>query len=235
MEESILPFKLNLEVVASVLGLSDLGHASQLDIILQHQRDRGLVLKSDQPMRCMAQLASDEVFPIYETIDDEECDEESGTLVAIEASDTTFEVQTNGESITLGPLYPIDSSTVQFDEFSIDGVRLHPVDINGEYLVTGTCNVSDLYVDKDDLARFLQRDDNRLPLYADPTSEHYAPELALAVQLHQALRIEKQGNPNRSMEDRVSSWLQKNRGNETASGARVSRLAVIINEGKKLP
>ena len=55
------PKKLNLEMIADEFKLTKLGKSSQIDAILQYQRDYGLILKSVSPLTCMAVSDHDEL------------------------------------------------------------------------------------------------------------------------------------------------------------------------------
>lgn len=226
IEAPLLPQKLNLEMVASLLKLSHLSQESQLYAIVQYQRDHGLIIKSVEPLLTMAQKTS---HGFYESIDPND------ETITYMASEVSFEVQTDGHIITVGPLQIVAPSTLQFSQFSIDGIDMYPVDEDCIYLSTLTCNIGDLYVDKDDFEDFINEGIDKIPPYADPASEHYAPELALAIQLHDELRVQKRGNLGLNMKDRVHTWLKKRQPNIEISDAQLNRLATVIGAGKKLP
>ena len=50
-------------------------------------------------------------------------------------------------------------------------------------------NISQVYVDRADLKNFQNKDFKEVPAYANPRSEHYAPELALAIKIHKAVEL----------------------------------------------
>jgi len=221
----MLPDKLTLEMAASELGLGHLSHNSQLFAIIQYQRDHGLIIKTNSPIDCMAQYASDDVY---------ESSDEDG-MRSYQASEYTFEVHTTGETITLGPLHIVTSTKLGFRQFSIDGTELYLVDEDSCELSGGAYEITALYIEREDLARFLADGVEGLPAYADPATDFYAPELVLAFQLHQALRVRNEINQNLNMEARVHMWLKKNNASSVVSDAQVRRLATIIGDGKKLP
>ncbi|MGB1339705.1 MAG: hypothetical protein ACPG5H_05485, partial [Cycloclasticus pugetii] len=53
------------------------------------------------------------------------------------------------------------------------------------------------------------------PAYLDDKSEHYARELAIAIEAHTAIFVNNQGNKNASPSARVKAWLEKNYPNES--------------------
>jgi hypothetical protein len=71
-----------------------------------------------------------------------------------------------------------------------------------------------------------------LPPYLDKEHEHYAPELDLAIQLHQAIFVEKYGNQGHQREDRVIKWLGENYKNHGFRDAKIKRLSSIIGVKK---
>ena len=218
-----LPDRLNLEMVAAALGISELSEVSQLYSIAQYQSTHGLILKSQRPLSCNVQRVADGYEEHFDL---------DGKVILFSSGDT-FPLDTAGKPIKLGPIHTINSTMVGFAYFNVDGEDLYLVDETGVFIRSGTCAVDDLYVDRADLADFLNGEFAAIPTYADPTSEFHAPELALAIKLHQALRVEKWGNPERSMHDRVYTWLRKNMEGTEPSDAMVRRLSTVIHNGKK--
>ena len=223
-EERFRPNKLNWEIVAADLGLSHLSKESQLDALMQYQRDQGLILVSDQPLSCMAQRCSSDVF----------VSEDSDGNQLVMASEYVFEVETNGDRISFGPLYLVDRAKVQFDKFIIDGIEMYPVTEDHIYLTTMTCEVDDLFVTKEELERFLIRGVDVKPPYADPSSEHYAPEMALVIELHKAIRINNEYSRFSNMEDKVHQWFRKNQPGKEIAPNRLKRFAAVIGDAKKI-
>ena len=71
-----------------------------------------------------------------------------------------------------------------------------------------------------------------VPAYQDKNHEHYAPELDLAIQLHQAICIDKYGNQAQKREDRISSWLNSEYDEYRFSDAAFHRLSAVIGDKK---
>ncbi len=87
----------------------------------------------------------------------------------------------------------------------------------------------DIYFERSDISAIQD-----VPPYQDKSHEHYAPELDLAIQLHQAIYIEKYGNQDMSRENRISSWLNKYSKNKKFSEAAIKRLSVVIGLEKPI-
>ena len=103
------------------------------------------------------------------------------------------------------------------DEQTVDPIVLKP---------------SELHLERTQLIRYLHRDQLGLPPYLDKFSPHYAPELALAVELHEALIINGQRRfPD--LESDIDQWLKSNRPKINRANALIKRLATIINNHKK--
>ena len=69
-----------------------------------------------------------------------------------------------------------------------------------------------------------------VPAYQDKNHEHYAPELDLAIQLHQAIIVDKYGKQAQSREERISSWLKTEYKKYGFSDAAVTRLSTLIGD-----
>jgi hypothetical protein len=231
-----LPLKLNLEMVAAELGLLHLSEPSQLEAILQYQRDYGLILKSNSPLNGIGVLATQCYYDEYdpESGNDEERYDYEG-YPALICSGDTFRLETNGDTLILGPVYHTGLAKLTFNQFCFEGEYCCAVDNNEYFVVSISCDASDVYVSKDDLIGFLGEKRTEIPDYANPAGEHYAPELVLAIELHTALRVKNEGNQRHSMRDRVDLWLRKHHSGLSVSGARATRLAAIIGDAKKIP
>jgi len=66
------------------------------------------------------------------------------------------------------------------------------------------------------------------PPYLDKEGDYYAEELDLAIQLHHAIHIEKYGNVQQSIKERVDSWLSTKKPDLPYSDNRSKRLSAII-------
>lgn len=217
--------KFNLELAAEKLGLAGKSENTQHDILLQYQRDYGLVLKSDKKLDCYAQLKS---YGYTTSVD-------SDGFTTRRASDSTFVVHTNQDVITLGPLSIVSPGLFEFESFSIDGAEMYSLDLDETYITPMTCDANDLYIEKADLELFLDTGVEEIPDYANPSSEFHAPELALAMKLHNALRVNNEGNPRLSMKDQTHFWFKNHYKGEKISGAKLGRLSTIISKGKQTP
>ena len=219
-----LPKKLNLEMVASELDLLHLSSATQLEIILSHQREGRIDLKSDVPIDCNTQETSNGLDEHHDT---------NGNLVLFARGANSW-VETSGKPLTLGPAYLTRESLVTIGRFTFEGKEYDSLDEQGMHPQWLYYNISDIYVDRANLKNHLQKGVEDTPSYANPSSENYAPELDLAIKLHKALRIEKEGNPNLNVEDRVYNWLTKNQPKGSISASQTKRLATVIGSGKQL-
>ncbi len=226
LRNKLLPLKLNLEMVAAELGLSHLSEQSRLEAILQYQRDYGLTLRSDEPLDSNTQLTGYDIQEWYE---------DDGTVTRLAIENDVHRITTRGETITLGPAYLTGPTELTFELFSIGEAEFYPVDHDGIYIIPLSCDAEDVYIDKEDLIDFLDQAGAEIPAYADPASEYYAPELALAIELHTALRVKKGGNPEQSLRDRVSRWLIRHHSERSSSDAQITRLAAVIGNGKRIP
>ena len=120
---------------------------------------------------------------------------------------------------------------ISINQFESNGKLYCPVEESGLKLAPVSLSIDSFYFDK---AEF--KESNKihqdLPPYLDPDNENYAPVLDLAIQLHQAIQIEKHGNQNLSRKDRVNSWFDKNMPDEKLSGARLNMLSTMIKVKK---
>ena len=214
-----LPSHLNLEMVAVELGLNVYSVETQLKLIIQRQRNNGLKLQTNSLIDCKAQKVADGL---------EEDRDASGNLIFLSCGPEAH-IDTSGSSHLLGKAIASDNTFVA-STFIFQDTEYYPLDQAGMHPVFLRYDWNDIYVDRIDLEKLLSDGIEDIPPYADPTSEHFAPELVLAMELHQALRIEKDGNIDRSMVDRVSSWLSRNRPDLKASDAIERRLATIIGK-----
>ena len=85
-------------------------------------------------------------------------------------------------------------------------------------------NYSDIYFNK---SEFPSEPDT--PAYQDKNHPCYAPELDLAIQLHQAIFIDGYNSHNTNREVRISNWLNKKNPDKKLSAAAIKRLSAVIN------
>lgn len=220
----MLPDELNLEMVAVKLGLTDLSGASQLETILHHQREGKIALKSKSMRHMHVQKAEFGLCEEYHNDDH---------LILLTNGDGEW-IDTGGRAIILGPAYVGPAGLLSTMTLVFEGQEYYLLDEPGMHPETIRVDAKDVYVEKEALTDFLSGGVRKIPSYADPASEHFAPELDLAMKLHQALRVEGQGNPNHNMETRVDLWLRKMMPNLRLSENQVRRLKAVIGDGRKI-
>tara|TARA_R110002073_G_scaffold160870_2_gene316488 strand:+ start:578 stop:1258 length:681 start_codon:yes stop_codon:yes gene_type:complete len=221
LDYKTLPANINLELAADTLGLSNLSIDAQIDTLIQHHNDSVLPFHSNLALDCMAQLASGG----YEESRD------GGHLIA---SQTYRNFVTYGEPLKLGKVHKagIGDYELYSDSLFIGGHEFYQVDDEVNHLTPFYWNISDLYIKRDEFLIFQGKGYKSLPSYADPESESYAPELALAVKLHKAIREDgyKSGSYS-SVKDRADAWLRHEIGSFT--DAKLKRMATIIGKPRK--
>jgi hypothetical protein len=212
-----------LALVAAELGLSRFHKIEQLDTLIQYQRDYGLVLSLSGYHQIPVQLTSE---GFEETLD------ANGHLKRLCVGQPRWIDSTDG---------PVQLKTIRFigetqvavhsviferDEFSVvDETHMEPA----PYL----CPLSDVYVDKEDLVAFRDKEIQSIPGWADPLSDQHAPELALAIKLHKALRVDGAYPNEKVMVNRVNSWVLEHMPGEELGAAQSERIATIIGDASK--
>lgn len=223
-EHEFRPSKLTIEQIAEQLGYGDKSALTQLRVVLELQHQHGLKLKSDQPLDTNAQLASDEYFASRDSED----------MLWIQASENVFPVHTEGQPITLGPLHLVSRDKVSFNSFFLDETEYYVVDPGGMTLIAMNCDVDDLYADQVQIDQLKQGGLSALPPYADPESEYYAPELALAMELHTAIMIQGKSKPNLNRAQNVDLYLRRHYPDEIFEDAEIRRLSTVIGKKKRV-
>lgn len=71
------------------------------------------------------------------------------------------------------------------------------------------------------------------PAYLDKSSEYFAEEIAIAVEAHTAIFIEKEGNQYQSLSIRVETWLQKYYPEKCTSNSFVKRIKTVVLPKKR--
>jgi len=122
----------------------------------------------------------------------------------------------------------IEGGYVSVHTFEHDGKQYCGADDAGDHPRPVIVELDYIYFEKSEI---LSAQD--LPPYQDRNHEHYAPELDLAIQLHQAIFIDKYGKQAWTKEARVSHWLKANYGQFEFSDAGIKRLSAVIS-GKPL-
>jgi hypothetical protein len=120
-----------------------------------------------------------------------------------------------------------DEDTISVYRFEHGGKPYCGSDNEGTNLKPIVLGFDDIYFNKSQVQTHQE-----LPPYLDKEHEHYAPELDLAIQLHQAIFVEKYGNQGHQREDRVIKWLSENYKNHGFRDAKIKRLSSIIGVKK---
>lgn len=222
-KKRLLPLKINLTMVASELGLSDLNQKTQLSTLLQYQQDYSLILRLSGRYKFPGQLVSDGL--------EEVIDSNGNTNLLTQGSTHWFDSQT--DQIELRDLKFLEGSHLSVssvrveenDYYTINESQMHPESIR--------CDFQDVYVDKEEFVDFNEGEHKKIPGWGDPASDQYAPELGLAMQLHQALRIDGLYSNKNTMEDRVYDWIVDKRPDIDPSPTLVTRLSTVVGPGKK--
>ncbi|MFT7042355.1 MAG: hypothetical protein ACJAW7_001112 [Candidatus Azotimanducaceae bacterium] len=223
-EDKYQPRKLRLEMVAAALGYSGRSLATQYDAVLQRQRDDGLILKTDVALNCFAQKMSDGLDENFDA---------NGNLQLLSCG-ASIRIVASGGEVTLGPAVLTEESVVTCLSFTFEEESYYPLDDTQMHPQSLHYKIREVYVDRVDLKNAMKRGFTEHPPYADRTSDHYAPELVLAMELHRELRIAGKGNLNLNLEDRIHAWLKTNRPDIKPSDTRLKRLRAIIGTGKKI-
>ena len=66
------------------------------------------------------------------------------------------------------------------------------------------------------------------PAYLDRSSEYFAEEIAIAVEAHTAVFIDKEGNQYQSLSKRVETWLQKHYPEKCTSDSFIKRIKTVV-------
>jgi hypothetical protein len=123
--------------------------------------------------------------------------------------------------------YVDGKNTISVYRFEHGGKPYCGSDNEGTNLKPIVLGFDDIYFNKSEVPTHQE-----LPPYLDKEHEHYAPELDLAIQLHQAIFVEKYGNQGHQREDRVIKWLGENYKNHGFRDAKIKRLSSIIGVKK---
>lgn len=221
----LLPLKLNLSMAAAELGLSDFRLTDQLNTLLQYQRDYGLTIKLDGHYRFPAQPASDGL---------EEVTGDDGHVKLL-TNGTTRWMDSATELVELGAFQFSGNSHVVIHSVFVDGVEYFTIDETQMETEALVCSLDELYVDKEDLIDFRDGELREIPTWANAASDQYAPELALAVKIHKALRGEGAYSNKKVMLDRVNNWLEEHMPDDGVGPYQAERIATMIGDASKQP
>jgi hypothetical protein len=225
--DSIRPDKLPeeplLSLISEALGL--LGHDlfTQIDTVLQHQAQSGLTLYLPRGIQFAAQLGV-EVEPV---------DRLSDGSVELLSCGAAHHFNTTQSAVQIERSNLLKSGAVLVHEVVYQEDHYLPVN-ECQLLVEPLCiDPEKMFAKRSELQQFLRNGCQALPQYLDPSNDLYAPELALAVELHREL-IEEGLHSHLNVQDRVHQWLTIQRPDSSPpSAALVKRLAAIINPKKK--
>jgi hypothetical protein len=218
----IIPEEISIHLLYEILSLSGMQERAKLDALQRYSNESGLLFTFMTEVKAL---------PINTPIGDVygENNEFIGHYDAKEESIEWF----NCISFTLNQYFLSEGkATTCINWFKVNGKLFHVVNDDNNNVGDLFIDLSNVFVKKSDYGNFIkkatsQMDQVKAP-YQDVNSEYYAPELDLAIQLHHAIQIEKFGNVNQSVEDRVSAWLKEFFPEEAISGAKIKRLGTII-------
>ena len=213
-----LPPEVSLEVAIEELGFSHFSHRSILDTLVENINKFGLRVKIEDPQYPELSLQLKE-HGYEEQVDDvREC----VTLF----SDGPFVDMADVQSdLVLLKVYRYGRTTLGAVEVEADGKAMYFADPANLCIVRPILDLNTLYIDKEDLEKFSP--DPR-PSYADPNSEYYAPELALAVRLHEDIRVKNIAHHFTDMQDRITFVMQKHYKIQGNLGSTPLRLRTVI-------
>jgi len=245
MSLEVLPQKIYMETLADELGLSEQKKAKAFQTLLEYSESDDLNFYFDQDV--IGKKSDEEILQHH--IDDPNLYLTDGELSVKKGSKCIgcidVKLIDGGESLCVGVLSFSQNGTHYYVVYQGDPFPLYYSDIyvlRDEYLDFRTRMKP--YKPKkqsDDLnndaieSLTVASDPSEIPSYLDPESEFYAKELDLAIQLHNAIHIEKYGNQQLNREQRVSLWLNSNAEKQDPSEAKIKRLSSIIAIQTKKP
>ena len=217
-----LPPKVWLDMAIDALGLSNYSARSQLETLVENINNQELPIKisTNELKNFRLQPAKSGYDAIFD--DSGEIDKMLSIAPTIWATD----VQSD---LTLIRTSQYMQTTLLVHEVEADGTIMYLVDDTDQFVVSSSVDLNQLYIERDDLENFSPRS---TPYYADPKSKHYAPELALAVRLHEDIRVLNKAPDERTMVDQVRVMLNTYDKTKKSSNM-VERLSSIIGRGQK--
>lgn len=224
-KDRLLPLKLSLELVAVELELSDLSLTEQYAVLHQYQKDFDLTIRLGGYHKFPGQLVSDGL----EVVMDHDGEPVFLTQGATSWFDSSIDEIALGSFVFLGDSRISISSVIVRGHayYVIDELQMHPESIG--------CDLQDVYIDKEDFVDFRDGEHRTVPVWADPSSDLWAPELSLAVKLHKALRVDGGYSNERTMEDKVRCWIQDHMPGEDVGGSQITRIASVIGDARQQP
>jgi hypothetical protein len=223
----IIPEEISIHLLYEILSLSGMQERAKLDALRRYSNESGLLLSTHEEVKGL---------PINIPIGDV-YGENNEFIDHYDAKEESIE-WFNCISFTLNQYFLSEGkATTCINWFKVNGKLFHVVNDDNNNVGDLFINLSGVFVKKSDYDNFIKKATSQMHQvkapYQDVHSEHYAPELDLAMQLHHAIHIENFGSSNPSIERRVDNWLKKNRQNEEISHAKLKRLSSIIGIIKK--
>jgi len=221
--ERLLPLKLSLELAAAELGLSAMGRAGQHDALYQYQRDFDLTIRLGGHHKFAGQMVSDGLDATIDT---------NGNQVFLTQGDT-FWFDSSTDEVTLEHFLFLGDDCVLISSVVVKGIKYYVIDELGMHPRAIGCDLQDLYIDKEDLVDFRDGEHRTVPVWADPSSDKWAPELALAVKLHKALRVDGCYPNEKTVLKRVECWIRDHMPGEEVGGSQIERIASVIGNARQ--
>ncbi len=132
-------------------------------------------------------------------------------------------IEGSGKKILEASVEKGDEVIISVLRFEHNGKRYCGADSEGTNLKPIFLDSESIYFNKSDFDSYVDK-----PSYQDKNHEYYAPELDLAIQLHQAIYIEKYRSHDPNREARSSSWLNKKYPEKEFLEAAIKRLSAVI-------
>lgn len=218
-----LPENPIFSLIGDALSLSDRDLYTQVDTVLQHQAQSGLTLYLPRGLRFVAQLGT-EVDPINRLGD--------GSVELMSRGEPRY-LNTADEAIRIQRSCLQNSGNVFVHELVIGEDHYLPISEDQLFVKPLRIDPTRMFTKRDELLKFLNNGSLALPSYLDPSNDLFAPELALAIKLHQEL-VEQGRYSHLNVEDKVHHWLTVHRQDlSPLSAALVRRMSSIINPRKK--
>lgn len=217
-----LPEKPLLSLVIDALDLSHQDAVTQIDTVLQHLAQSSLKLYLPRGLQFAAQRG----------VEVESVEHQGGYQLM--SCGETYHLDTSTSEIQIGHAVLLNTGVVLVDEVVFEDEHYRPLTECQLFVEPLAVNPAHLFAKRSELEEFLTQGQATLPSYLDPSSDLYAPELALAVEIHRELFEKGTHSPALNVEDRVHRWLNMHRQDLSPfPDALVKRMATMINPNKK--
>lgn len=219
-----LPREPLLSLVIESLSLSGHDAFTQINTMLQHQAQSGLKLYLPRRLSFTAQFGV-EVEPV-DSLD-------GGDTKLLSCGDVRH-FDTSEADIQIEHMVLLNTGDVLVVEVLFQENCYRPVSTCQMFVESLCIDPKGIYAKRDELELVIRQGTKALPSYLNPNSDYYAPELALAIELHRELTEGSLQHSHLNMEDRVHRWISSHRPDlSNPSNALIKRLAAIINPEKK--